>query len=192
MSEASRQSQAFFESRYREAADPWQFATSAYELDRYHATLAALSQDRYRRAYEPGCSVGVLTAALAQRCDQVIACDISPTAVGQAQARNAAHGNVSIHVRDVADSMPSGRFDLIIFSELGYYFPIGKLRSLADDLAARLESGGEFMAVHWLGHSDDHVLHGDLVHEVLEASLSLQSISHSRHSGFRIDAWRQP
>jgi hypothetical protein len=32
MNIAYRQSQAFFESRYQTAKDPWQFASSAYEL----------------------------------------------------------------------------------------------------------------------------------------------------------------
>jgi SAM-dependent methyltransferase len=191
MNQADRQSQAFFESRYQAAKDPWQFATSAYELDRYHATLAALSKPRYRRAYEPGCSIGVLTAALARRCGQVIACDLSPTAVQHARERCASCGNVAIHVQDAGEVRPSGRFDLIVFSELGYYFSVHKLSGLAHDLQARLEAGGEFIAVHWLGHSADHVLHGDLVHEVLAASLSLELISQSRHVGFRIDAWRQ-
>jgi cyclopropane fatty-acyl-phospholipid synthase-like methyltransferase len=187
-----RQSQAFFDSRYQEDTDPWQFASSAYELNRYHATLAALSRARYRRAYEPGCSVGVLTSALARRCEQVIACDISPTAVRQAQERCAAEPNVSIQVWDVGETLPSGRFDLIVFSELGYYFPVNKLRTLARNLDARLEKDGELIAVHWLGLSGDHVLHGDSVHDVLSASLSLEPLSHSRHSGFRIDSWRCP
>src|ERR1700760_676889 len=122
MSRGHRQSRAFFESRYQAAPDPWHFASSGYELDRYQATLAALGKARYKRAYEPGCSVGVLTAELAQRCDCLIACDLSPTAVARARERCASYDNVCIEVRDAAETPPSGHFDLIVFSELGYYF----------------------------------------------------------------------
>jgi SAM-dependent methyltransferase len=186
-----RQSQAFFESRYQAADDPWGFATSAYEQDRYHATLSALSKTRYRRTYEPGCSVGVLTAALAQRSDEVVACDISPTAVMKAQARCAACDNVTIDVQDAAKVAAIGQFDLIVFSELGYYFSVKSLHALAGELLTRLRADGEFIAVHWLGNSGDHLLTGDLVHEVLASSLGLEPIVHSRHAGFRIDSWRQ-
>ena len=43
-------------------------------------TLGALNR-RYRRAFEPGCSIGALTRHLALICDQVEAMDIAPSAV---------------------------------------------------------------------------------------------------------------
>jgi SAM-dependent methyltransferase len=186
----NRQSRAFFEARYQAASDPWQFGSSAYELNRYRATLAALAQKRYRRAFEPGCSVGVLTAALASRVEQLVACDISDTAVALCQERCRCFTNVEIHQGDVAAKSPEGTFDLIIFSELGYYFSAERLRTVASQLASRLDPGGEFVAVHWLGDSADHVLHGDEVHELLAHSLPGEWIKGSRHEGFRIDSWR--
>jgi hypothetical protein len=45
------------------------------------------------------------------------------------------------------------------------------------------------VAVHWLGHSPDHVLHGDDVHQVLEASLGLERTKNDRGPGFRINTW---
>jgi hypothetical protein len=64
---------AVFEAQYREHADPWDFARSPYEQRRYRLTAAMLPCHRYRRAFEPGCSVGELTAHLAPRCDAVLA-----------------------------------------------------------------------------------------------------------------------
>ena len=72
--------EAFFEAKYLEAPDPWNFATSPYETSRYAAILSFLKPRRFARAFEPGCSVGVLTASLARICGQVEAMDISPTA----------------------------------------------------------------------------------------------------------------
>lgn len=191
MNTPSRQSQAFFEARYRVSSDPWQFASSAYELDRYKATLEALSRATYRRGFEPGCSVGVLTAALAQRVEHLIACDIAATAVACAKERCRELPHVEIYQRDVAKEPPEGTFDLIVFSELGYYFSADRLNAIVRHMASRLEPGGEFVAVHWLGHSADHVLHGDEVHEVLAKTLPCEPIGGSRHAGFRIDSWRR-
>ncbi len=80
----------------------------------------------------------------------------------------------------------------MIFSELGYYFSAARLKHIALQMAQHLEPGGELVAAHWLGISADHVLHGDEVHAVLAATLRCEPIGHSRHAGFRIDAWRRP
>ena len=189
---SSSQSREFFESRYQAAEDPWQFASSEYELARYDATLNALSSQSYGRVYEPGCSVGVLSVALAQRCNELIASDISARAVERARQRCAALDHVKIQQGDVTDGVPPGGFDLIIFSELGYYFLASRLKALCDEFTAALHPGGEFVAVHWLGESADHVLHGDEVHQVLGESLACDLIGSWRYRKFRIDSWRRP
>src|ERR1700722_11736567 len=103
-----RQSKAFFEARYQAASDPWEFASSDYELARYQATLASLSRGCYRRGYEPGCSVGVLPAGLAQRAERLIACDISDTAVARAKERCRKFSHVEIYQGDAAAGPPEG------------------------------------------------------------------------------------
>jgi SAM-dependent methyltransferase len=133
----------------------------------------------------------VLTARLAWRVKHLIACDISETAVARAKERCREFKHVEIHQRDAAAGPPEGTFDLMVFSELGYYFSAGRLQNLVQRLADRLEPGGEFLAVHWLGQSADHLLHGDEVHEVLGRTLPGEWISGSRHVGFRIDSWRR-
>jgi SAM-dependent methyltransferase len=191
MNSSDRQSRAFFEGRYRASSDPWRFASSAYELNRYEATLESLSRVSYRRGFEPGCSVGVLTAALARRVEHLVACDISDAAVAVAKERCREFSHAEIYQCDAAAASPEGTFDLIVFSELGYYFSIDRLQAIARQMSDRLEAGGEFVAVHWLGHSSDHLLHGDEVHRVLAKTLSCEWISGSRCAGFRIDSWRR-
>ena len=181
-----------FERRYRRQADPWNFAGSPYDRQRFLATLAALLRPSYRHAFEPGCSVGELTAQLAARCDRVFATDIAPTAVARARARCAHLDNVDIQCADITADMPQGAFDLIVFSELGYYFEKRELARIAVALADNLPAGGELIAVHWLGASPDHALHGDTVHDLLRARLPLTWVRGERHPGFRIDTWHRP
>lgn len=59
---------SFFRQMCAEDADPWGFQRRWYEQRMYACTLAALPRPSYRRGFEPGCSVGMLSAALAQRC----------------------------------------------------------------------------------------------------------------------------
>lgn len=188
---ARKVSKDVFEARYSQNDDPWDFATSAYELGRYQTTLSALLRTHYGTVYEPGCSVGVLTSALARMAAKVIAVDFAPSAVLQARARCEALPNVEVHCASVATYVPEPPLDLVVFSELGYYFDPHELARIARVLSQKLKSRGEFLAVHWLGHSPDHVTHGDQVHETLRRILPLVWIKGERYSQFRIDCWRR-
>ena len=181
-------SQAFFEEKYAAAADPWAFATSAYERHRYAMILNALGRRRFQRAFEPGCSIGILTEQLAPMCARLEALDISPTAVSRAQDRCRPLANVTVRRGALPDQMPDGTFDLIVFSEIGYYFDPPALAAIANDLSNRLRSPGVLLAAHWLGTSPDHRLTGDQVHEVLIASIPMPARSR-RYEGFRLDCW---
>jgi SAM-dependent methyltransferase len=182
-----------FENRYREDPDPWNYQASPYERGKYQVTLESLSRPRYVNAFEPACSVGELTAMLAGRCSRLLATDVSQTAVQQARRRCAGLNNVRIACRDLrADFNDPGEgqpFDLIVFSEVGYYFDIESLATLARRLADALCTNGELIAVHWRGHSGDHLLHGDEVHRCLLHTLPLQHRLGDHHPGYRLDSW---
>jgi trans-aconitate methyltransferase len=178
-----------FERLYRLHADPWAFESSDYERDRYAAILRSLHRRHYDYAFEPGCSIGVLTSMLAPRCRQLLAMDVAPSAVLRATQRCSELSNVEIRVGDLR-VLPSSRvFDLIVFSEIGYYFTAEHLRELARNLFALLALHGELLACHWLGHSSDHVLHGDDVHSVLLQTMPSIPRHSERQQQFRIDSW---
>ncbi len=180
-----------FEGRYRGGKDPWGFAKDSYELGRYRTILESLQRPAYETVYEPGCSVGVLTRQLALIGTRVIGADFAPSAVEQARRRCSDCTNTQIICADVGTFIPAEPLDLIVFSEIGYYFPVTDLSRLAAQLRRRLIWGGEFIAVHWLGHSEDHVLHADRVHEVLYESFGVAART-ARYPGFRLDSWVMP
>lgn len=177
-----------FEHRYQQQPDPWDFRTSPYEQGRYRAIVDALDRPRYRFAYEPACSVGELTCRLARVCDRVRAVDVSPTAVAAACERCADLPGVEVEVASVADDdIPP--VDLVVFSELGYYFDEGELDVTIDRLVSSMEPGGCLVACHWLGHSEDHRLHGTTVHQHLSGHPTLLPRLHQDHEGFVLDTW---
>ena len=184
-------SQNFFEDKYRADPDPWHFASSDYEQQRYNTTCNAINHRRYRRAFEPGCAVGELTARLATICDHVEAIEISPSAVEQARERCHALPNVRILCEKLPGFIPAGTFDLIVLSEIGYYFDETQLEEIGKQLVSILGTPGTLVSTHWLGTSEDHVLSGDRVHEIL-ASLDGLTHAHSeRHPGYRLDVWNR-
>jgi SAM-dependent methyltransferase len=185
----STTSAEFFEQKYRDDPDPWHFAQSKYEQSRYDAIAAALGTRHYARAFEPGCSVGELTWRLAKRCSHLDAMDISPTAVARAQQRCREFPNVTFHTGSLPHQIPGYHFDLVVFSEIGYYFDEASLQGVGHALVTRIHTSGTLLAAHWLGRSKDHVLDGDRVHEILGELQGLRLEHSERHEGFRLDRW---
>lgn len=177
----------FFEAMYQRSADPWNFATSRYELNRYARIVASLQGRNFERGFEAGCSIGVLTQQLAALCTSLTAMDVSPTAVAQARQRCGQLANVDIQVGSLATDVPRGPFDLVVLSEIGYYFEAEELRTIGTTLSCRLRSGGVLLGAHWLGHSDDHVLSGDQVHEIVGSLPELEVTLSERHEGYRME-----
>jgi cyclopropane fatty-acyl-phospholipid synthase-like methyltransferase len=179
---------ATFERMYREEEDPWSFATSAYEAAKYDRTIAALGARRFRRGLELGCSIGVLTARLAERCDELVALDTSPTAVARARDRLGAAADV--RVATLPDELPEGPFDLVVASEVLYYFAPDVLAGLLDAVQAALEPGGLLLAVHWRPPTRTYPLRGDDVHAILAARTGLEPVHAERTARYRLDLLR--
>ena len=180
-------SQAFFEAKYQESADPWSFASSPAELFRYDCTIHSLVNRRYRKAFEPACSVGVLTKRLSYICDEVLAFDVSQTAVTRAKERCAGLSNVEFRCGSVNDLVPDSKVDLIILSEVGYYFSSNEWSLLLKRLLRGVDPGCTVLAVHWLGSSEDHYISGDEVHRLLLCNNLLMLEHEERHEQFRLD-----
>ncbi|MEU2791615.1 class I SAM-dependent methyltransferase [Streptomyces sp. NPDC007100] len=151
---------AYFDTMYAGSADPWDLAGRWYEQRKYALTVAALPRRRYRRAFEPGCSVGILTRLLAERCDEVLATDRVPAAVEAAARRNRDLPHVEVRPMAVPDEWPAGTFDLIVLSELLYYFDDATLREVLKRTVDSLEPGATLVTVHWDHPVDDHLRTG--------------------------------
>jgi SAM-dependent methyltransferase len=143
---------SYFEAKYKTNIDPWHFRTSDYELRKYRATIGALTKTRYRSGLEVGCSIAVLTALLAPFCDHLLALDSSATAI--AEARLQIIPNAKFEVACLPDEFPRNRFDLIMLSEILYYFSHRDLERVAQLCIETLEPGGEVILCHWLGQTD--------------------------------------
>jgi cyclopropane fatty-acyl-phospholipid synthase-like methyltransferase len=180
-------SAALFEAKYQKRPDPWDFSSDIYELRRYDAIISAISHRRYRRAFEPGCSIGVLTQRLAAYCDAVYAIDFSPTASAQAQARCAHLSHVEVRCAAMPERMPTKDFDLLVLSEIGYYFTSQVWQRISTTLIDSIPKGATVLAAHWLGHSQDHYISGDQVHKILVSHSKLRIEHTERNRQVRLD-----
>jgi protein-L-isoaspartate O-methyltransferase len=180
---------AYFDAMYAESGDPWGFTSRWYERRKYALTLAALPRERYRRGFEPGCSIGVLTALLATRCDSLLATDVAPAAVELATERLAAYDGVAVAELAVPQDWPEGSFDLIVLSEIGYYLSADDLELMLDRAVSSLEPGGTLAAVHWRHPVADYPLRGDDVHDLLATSPELHRLVRHEESDLILEVF---
>ena len=174
---------------FQQTDDPWGFKTRWYEARKRDLTLAALPRQRYRCGYEPGCANGELAAALAQRCDRLLVSDGVPAALEQARQRLQGLAQVRFLLGWVPDSWPSGRFDLIVFSEIGFYLDYAQLSRLIGQMKNALEADGTLLACHWRHPVDGYALNGDDVHSALAAQLGWPRLLRHEEADFLLEVW---
>jgi SAM-dependent methyltransferase len=179
----------YFDAMYEAASDPWGFEDRWYEQRKYEISVAQLPERRYRSAFEPGCSVGVLTKMLAPRCDRLLSCDLAEAAVQAAAHRTADLPNVRVERRQIPGQWPAGSFDLIVFSEVLYYFGDHDLERVLDRALRALQPGGTLLAVHWRHPVAEYPRSGDDVHRALAARPGLARLVSHREPDFLAEVY---
>jgi SAM-dependent methyltransferase len=175
----------FFDNLYQANPDPWNFKTSEYEAQKYAATIAALTQPCYRSALEIGGSIGIFTEQLADRCEALLSIDVSDIAQSQAIQRCQHLPQVRFRLMCVPEAFPNEQFDLVLLSEVGYYWCAEDLSKAQQQILDHLEPGGHLLLVHWIVDAEVLPLTGDQVHE------SFLSLSHLKHlRGDRTEQYR--
>jgi SAM-dependent methyltransferase len=182
---------AYFERVYAYASDPWSFASSPYEAEKYSTSIGVLDRPSYARALEIGCSIGVFTARLAERCDALLAVDINESALAQARERNAGNGKIRFERRRLPGEFPGGTFDLITLCEVGYYWSDADAGAARECIARALEAGASLLLVHFLPKVDEYLRDGDDVHEAYLRDERFELVHAARRERYRVDLLRR-
>ena len=143
-----------FDDLHRKTEDPWDFATSPYEIDKRAATIAALPDRKFPAILEIGCSTGYLSQALSRKGDHVLALDVSAVAVARATARVGDGLPICFRQAELPEDWPPGAFDLIVFSEVLYFMTVEEIHRCAELAHNSLTSDGICVLVNWTGQTD--------------------------------------
>jgi len=176
-----------FETQYRADCDPWGYRASAYEQDKYAATLAACGRGPFADALELGGSIGVFSALLAPRCRRLTTIDYSPTAVHRARAALAGHPQARARLGAIPKDLPEGRFDLVVASETLYYLSAHALAQTLRMLEARLTPGGRLVCVHWCPPGPERPLTAGEVHDAARRQPWLRALRTDHGSEYLLD-----
>ena len=182
----------YFDNMFRETSDPWDLETSAYEQDKFEDSINALSGRHYASGFEVGCAKGVLTRKLAERCAALLAIDVSETALDAARRRTGHLDGVTFGHMVFPQTVPKDMFDLIVLSEVAYYWDDGDLARAAGWLKSHLLPEGDLLLVHYTGETD-YPQSGDEAVTKLSILLGEQVVVLMAHRRprYRLDLWRR-
>ena len=180
--------QQYFDQIYATSQDPWGYEQRWYEQRKRQICLGALLKPHYQQALEIGCSNGVLSAALAPRCEQLLCLDGHSQAIAAAKLRLADASHVHIQQAWIPEQLPDQQFDLIVVSEILYYLEPEKLQHVIAWLEDHLADEGTLLCCHWRHPIAGFELTGDHTHLYLQ-QLSLKHYLSLHEPDFILDVW---
>ncbi|HEX8977136.1 MAG TPA: SAM-dependent methyltransferase [Solirubrobacteraceae bacterium] len=182
---------AEFEALYRADPDPWGYESSAYERDKYAATLRACGPGPFSEALELGGSIGVFTAALAPRCRHLVSIDAASTAVAVARERLAGQSQVEVRQGSIPADIPPRRYDLAVASEILYYLEPPELEGTLSTLSTGLIAGARVVAVHWRPAGPERPYTAAEVHERLRREDWLRLLASEPTGDYLLDVFER-
>lgn len=185
-----------FDKLYTDNADPWDTADSWYEQRKRAVICAVLPRPHFSSIYEPGCGSGELTAALATRCDRLIASDFCEQAVGITRSKLANLAHVDVRCESLPGQWPSRPdaalpFELIVLSELCYYLDALQLTELTALAVSSLAENGYLLACHWKKEFDDRMQSTRAIHLLIDRNGRLHRHAGYEDEDFLLELWRK-
>jgi SAM-dependent methyltransferase len=181
----------YFEQIFAGDPDPWDLGSSPYEAEKFDRTIAALADRRAASAFEVGCAGGVLTARLSALCDRLMAVDVSATAVERARHRLGSTPTVTIEQAIFPRDRPHIEgLDLVVLSEVAYYWSDADLDTASRWIADHLQVGGRVLLVHWTGPTDYPQTADQAVGRLWRTLADVMRVElEERHDRYRLDLW---
>lgn len=183
----------YFDDIFGSDDDPWNLASSDYEAAKFAYTHDVLADRRYAHALEIGCAHGVLTSHLAPMCDSLLAIDISTKALTKARERVGDCPGVTLAQMAFPQETPAAdAFDLVVLSEVAYYWGLVDLDRAALWLRDHVAAGGRVILVHYTGETD-YPHSGDEAVDALwtELGSDFEVELAERKAKYRLDLWKR-
>ena len=185
-----------FEQLYQAHPDPWRVASDWYERRKRALLLAALPRERYQHGFEPGCGNGETTLLLLERCDRLCAVDFSNKAVELSGARIQGERRSRLDLQALPlparwPGVPASGFDLIVVSELAYYFDDAALAHFNRRCLESLSPAGHLVMCHWLHGAHDHLQPTQAMHRNVGENPQLQALLTHTEADFQLDVWQK-
>ena len=169
---------SIFDEIFRDNPDPWGYTTRFKEIAKFRATIQALPKVQFKNAFEIACAIGVITEKLAPKCDRLLSVDCSELALVEARKRCSHLPQVRFEQMQIPQQFPNEKFDLILFSEVGFFFTMPDLLETKQKIIDALLPGGYLLMVHFRSVAGDYFIQdGETVHNTFVEN-SASSLKH--------------
>ena len=167
-----------FDEIFRDNPDPWDYTTKFYEITKFRATIQALPKVQFKNAFEIACAIGVITENLAPKCDRLLSVDCSELGLVEARKRCSHLPQVRFEQMQLPQQFPTEKFDLILFSEVGFFFTMPDLLETKQKIIDALLPGGYLLMVHFRSKAAPYFIQdGETVHNTFVEN-SASSLKH--------------
>ena len=148
----------YFEKKYFKK-DPYLLETSDFgkrKLDQVNGIIQELPSENTQKVIEVGCGEGILANMAAEKFRDYLGVDISRTALKRAKERNQSHANLKFEANDFFQmNLEDGHYDLMIFSEVFFYFSLEELAPVPEKIEKALKADGVLLLVHCRANGGD-------------------------------------
>jgi SAM-dependent methyltransferase len=122
-----------------------------------------------------------------------LCCDTSAAAVNLARTRLSLFDHAEVRQGRLPVDWPEEKFDLIVFSEIGYYLDRQDLTEVIRRISDSLTADGQLLACHWRPPIDGCPLNARQVHDLIHEQLHLSRLVLHQEADFLLEVWsREP
>jgi len=137
-----------FEDFYKKE-DPWNVRNSYREQYRFFRSYNLIKKNKYNIILDVGCGEGYFPNILKRIGEEVIAVDISSTAINRARARFS--NEIKFICGDIRDlKFRNDSFDLICCLEMLYYVPRGDIKKIFNLFFTFLKDNGHLLVSSYI------------------------------------------
>jgi hypothetical protein len=119
-----------------------------------------------------------------------VATDLIPAALSVAAARLGDATHVAFEELVIPHQWPAGQFDLVVLSEIAYYFDQADLEVVLRRVLDSTDEGAHVVGVHWRGETD-YPLSGDRAHAVIARTAGFVPLVHHLEADLVLDVWER-
>jgi hypothetical protein len=115
---------------------------------------------------------------------------VIPAALERAASRLRGYPHVTIERRAIPEGWPEGNFDLVVLSEIAYYFDEIDLTHVIHLIVQSTTDGAHVIGVHWRGETN-YPLSGDRTHELIGANRYFHRLVEHVEDEFTLAVWER-
>jgi len=187
MSNAKRQA-SFFEDLHRQESEPWSFSKRGVEVLRHEWVATTARALRPPRVADIGCSFGQLTRRIAEFAPELLAIDVSATAVSVAKERCKPIRPHFVAGAAMALPVACGSIDLVIASDGIYSWNLdyGERAIALSELHRITRPGGHVL----LTEHTRRERFPDFISEVEASGLEIESVNYlADRPWYQVESW---